>query len=149
MADDFFRRFISDISDDTAFTDRHPHFHVRLIPVAALESVEIDEFSGRDLRRYNKALAALLRGDQVDRIVVDVVSPGGGFELDDGAPILQAARDAGTEELRALIRYVSRPVERAWWGSPDVPAELTVATELLTEDEDPILTEDSQELVVE
>jgi hypothetical protein len=145
---DFFRRYIDELLSDATFSARHPHFHVRLFPIDELAHITVGTLEGRDLRKYNKSLAALLRGDPVDRITVDIVSSVLEPVLSAGAPVLQAARDAGKTELWARVRYVSRTVERVWWNSPGVSGagnipELEV---LITEDEDPILTEDGDEL---
>lgn len=141
---DFFRRYIEEVLEDQEFIERHPHLHVRLVPVEALESVDIGELEGAELQEYDKASAAVLRGDPVPRLVVDVVD--GGVFLAEGAPVLQAARDEGIAELWARIRYESRDVDGVWW-TQSAQSELPLDS-LLTEDGDELTTESDVALVV-
>jgi hypothetical protein len=145
---EFFRRYVDELIADEEFRLRHPHFHVRLFPIDELAHIVVGALTGRDLRQYNKSLAALLRGDPVDRITVDVIASIDEPALAAGGPVLQAARDAGVSELWARIRYVSRTVDGVWWsGSGLGPSNAPDLQLLTTEDENPITTEGGDEFV--
>jgi hypothetical protein len=142
---DFFRRYVDELLADEAFRARHPHFHVRLFLVADLDHVEIGTLTGRDLREYNKALAALVAGNQIKRITVDLIEDETTATLSAGEPILLAARDAGETELWARVRYDSRAVVGAWWSGAGVPGAtnapglqliLNEASEIITAEDD-------------
>ncbi len=102
---EFFRRYVDDLLGVGAFRDRYAGFKVRLFPVAELSGVVIGALTGRDLRLYNKTIAALLRGDSIKRVGVEIIDDEP--TLYDGAPVLAAARDAGVEEIYANVRYLS------------------------------------------
>jgi hypothetical protein len=142
-ASDFQRRYIDELISDPAFRARHPNFHVRLFPIDELAHVYVQELQGSALRLYNKTLAALLRGDQTERLIVELSDESGTPTLAAGEPILQAARDAGATEIMARVRYVSREVVPVWWRSSHEPT-LEVIT---TDDDDAILTDDDIELM--
>jgi len=146
---EFFRRYVDNILGDEDFRARHPHFHIALLPIDELAHIDSVPLEGSDLRKYNKALAALLRGDSVERITVDIVSADAGLALAAGGPVLQAARDAGVGELWARVRYLSREVDSVWWTALGLPgAEVAPALQLLTtEGGDPLTAEDGDELV--
>jgi hypothetical protein len=146
---EFFQRYVDELISDPAFRERHPHFHVRLIPIDELSHVVVDGLQGRDLRDYNKALEALLRGDAVSRVTVDIIEDAELVALSSGDPVLQAARDAGVTELYARLRYFARDVEGAWWTAEDRAGAGTTPTLdlLITEDEEVLISEDGIEFV--
>lgn len=146
---EFFQRYVDELLDDEEFRARHPHFHVRLIPTAELAFVEVPTLTGKALREYNKTLAALLRGDRAGRLTVDIIEDADTLALASGDPILQAARDAGVDEVWARLRYDSREVAGAWWSGAGVPGATNTTTLelLLTEDGESIVSEDDIALV--
>lgn len=145
---EFFSRYVDELLSDPDFRARHPHFHVRLFPVAELAHV-IVEPEGSALVQYSKALAALLRGDPVPRIKVDIADDVALPALVSGDPVLQAARDAGVDELWADIRYLSRDAEGVWWSAngPGASSQAPTLDFILNEDGEVILAEDGVELV--
>lgn len=140
---EFFRSYVDELISDPEFRARHPHFHVRMIPIDELSFVTVGELEGSALRLYNKTLDALLNGGHVERIIIELVDESSTPTLAAGEPILKAARDAGATELMATVRYYSRDVDPIWWDRSHLPT-LDVIT---TDDDVPITTDDDIELM--
>lgn len=140
---EFYRRYVDDLINDPAFRDRHPHFHVRLIPIDELDFVNIGGLEGAALRQYTEALVALQRGGQVGRITIELSADSATPTLAAGEPILKAAREVGVSELMATVRYESRAVPSAWWD----PSLLPTLDALTTDDDMALTTDDDIELM--
>jgi hypothetical protein len=140
---EFFRRYVEELIAEPEFRDRHPHFHVRLIPIDALDFVNVGELEDRALRQYNDALAAFESGGQVDRITIELSIESATPTLAAGDPILKAAREAGVSELMANVRYESKDVPSAWWD----PSHLPTLDAITTDDDVALVTDDDIELM--
>ena len=138
-----FSRYIDELIEDPVFRKRHPHFHVRLFPIADLDFVYVHSLEGSALRLYNKTYEQLLSGALPKQLTIELSDESATPTLAAGDPILQAARDAGFTEMMARVRYVSREIEPVWWRESNAPT----LDAITTEDDVAITTDDDIELM--